>query len=135
MARIDMPRLFTSVGIGAVDEALEFVDRQQNWTEAFRNVTDWGRALAVLGGGAGVMFSRGGQALQIYEQVLYSGSTLAVKSASRIVREGFATQMSPLRRRATPAGHRALPGGRNGIAASVTGRNRLTQEEILFSEV
>ena len=131
MARIDMTRLFTGVGIGAADEALEFVDRQQNWNEAFRNLTDWGRIGAVVGGG--VMFMNN-MALPISEQLLYTGSALVVKSASRIVREGFAT-MPALRRRTAPAGHRALAAGRNGMGASVVGRNRLTQEEILFSEV
>ncbi len=131
MPRIDMVKEATAIGVGAVDELAEFVDRNRGWTQPFRNATDYVRiGLAVVGG---YLWSQN-QATDYSDVLLTSGSTLAVKSVSRVLREGFAgTPTTPTPgRRAVPnrinpiadlAGRRAaptpmaLPAGRSGAVA------------------
>lgn len=93
MARIDLTRLITAYGIGAVDELLEKMDKDKGRTRATRAWATWYR----LGAHAVSLL---GYAMDIFpapfagyaETALIATGPLAVKSVARLIQEGFGAQ-------------------------------------------
>lgn len=114
MPRINVQSETTAVAYGAADEVAEFLDRNQGLNRPFINFTDWFRLGTT--GAAAFAFTSNMQP-NLAEPVLYAGSTLSVKSISRLIREGFASPAA--RRRFAGAGSEAASFRSNGHAGAL----------------
>ena len=114
MPGIDFMKTGVAVGVGVLDEALEWWDERQGRTDSFRTAKDIGRLA-----GAGL-----GYAIQIFwprqarlgEALALSTTPLLVKSIAKPLREAMTTTASqrtfvPRRRAPAPAASPSMPVG------------------------
>ncbi len=134
MAKIEFAKVGAAMAVGAGDEAAEAFDRSRvpSLTQPFQNVTDWYRiGIAAIGG---FLFSSN-IATPYSESLLYAGSALAVKSISRVAREGFESTPAAAQRRATAGAMGATRSQRVLAAAKEYSPSAVQQEDDILVSV
>ena len=100
--KVKLVKVGTAVGVGAVDEVLEWWDEKAGRTLSFRTATDIGRIVLTLGGYAMQMMDF---APEIGEAMALSSTTLLTKSIAKPVKEAItrsAAVQSPGRKVSIP---------------------------------